>query len=209
MIYKNIIKSSLDIFVAVIGLIILSPLMVSIGLVLRFNLKGSPFFYQKRNGFMGKEFEVIKFRTMTNEKGPDGELLSNDKRLTKIGGLIRRTSLDELPQLINVLKGQMSIIGPRPLPLKYFHYFEGREKKRFEAKPGITGLAQVSGRNILEWGRRIELDVQYVEKICFTLDTKILLLTIKKVLKRDDNVVDPTVVMLDFDEYKKQKSRNA
>lgn len=209
MIYKHLFKNIIDLTGAAVGILLLSPVMLLINIILRIDLKGSPFFYQKRNGYKGREFAVVKFRTMTNEKGPDGELLPNDKRLTKIGGFIRRTSLDELPQLFNVLRGDMSIIGPRPLPLKYYPYFEGRERKRFDAKPGITGLAQVSGRNLLEWGKRIELDVKYVENISFSLDMKILLLTIKKVLKKDDNVVDPTAVMIDFDEYKKQKNNNA
>lgn len=206
MLYKNLIKPSIDIFAAALAIIILSPVMLVLGILLAINLKGTPFFTQERNGKKGKVFKVIKFRTMSNKRDSEGKLLPNNQRLTKFGGMVRKTSLDELPQFLNVLKGDMSFIGPRPLPTHYYPYFEGEELKRFWVKPGISGLAQISGRNLLNWDKRIAKDIEYVENLSLLLDLKILWGTIIKVIKKDNLVVDPTSVMMDFDVYKKMKN---
>lgn len=150
---------------------------------------GKPFFFQKRPGLNERIFEIIKFKTMNDKRDKDGKLLPDAKRLTKIGSFVRKTSLDEIPQLINVLKGDMSLIGPRPLLTKYLPYYTEREKLRHTVRPGITGLAQINGRNNISWDDKLEMDAQYVEKISFTNDLKILLKTIQNVISQKDIVV--------------------
>lgn len=204
----SIVKRLVDFLISLGVVVLFSPIYMIIGSALAWDFKGNPFFTQKRNGFRGKEFRVVKFRTMTNERDLDGELLPNKDRLTKLGRFIRRTSLDELPQLFNILSGDMSFIGPRPLPIHYYPFFEGRELERFNVRPGISGLAQVNGRNHLQWDKRIELDVEYVRNYGFLQDLKILRKTIIKVLKSEDIAVDPTQVMVDFDVYKKSIKHN-
>lgn len=157
--------------------------MVTIGLYLV--NQGKPFFFQARPGKNGKVFKIIKFKTMNDLKDQNGNLLSDELRLTKIGTFVRKTSLDEMPQLINVLKGDMSLIGPRPLLTQYLHLYNDFQNRRHEVKPGITGWAQVNGRNAISWDKKFELDVWYVDNISFVVDIKILFLTIIKVLKSD------------------------
>lgn len=164
----------------------------------------SLFSFKKGPGKDEKIFKVIKFKTMNDKTDSEGKLLSDGERLTKIGSFVRKTSLDELPQLFNVLFGQMSFIGPRPLLVRYLPFYTEKEKKRHNIRPGITGLAQISGRNLLGWDKRIALDVKYVEQLSFRMDMKIVITTIKNVLTSKDVVVDSTSVMLALDEERKQ-----
>ena len=161
--YKNFFKPTLDFLVAFIGLLVLSPIFLLVMLGLTIANNGKPFFFQKRPGKNEKIFSIIKFKTMNDKKDDHGELLPMGQRITKIGGFIRKTSLDELPQLINVLKGDMSLIGPRPLLIEYLPMYTTRQKKRHLIKPGITGWAQVNGRNLVSWKEKFEMDVWYVE----------------------------------------------
>lgn len=163
----------------------MSPLILVIGLLIRYNLGTPIFFYQERPGLNGKIFKIFKFRTMRDETNAQGEILPDEQRMTSLGRFLRSTSLDELPQLWNVLIGQMSIVGPRPLLVEYLPLYNAEQKRRHEAKPGITGLAQVSGRNALKWEDKFKLDVWYVDNQTFWLDIKILCLTLKKVVVRD------------------------
>jgi lipopolysaccharide/colanic/teichoic acid biosynthesis glycosyltransferase len=183
--YKLIFKLWIDLIVALIGLLLLSPifLLITIGLIL-IN-QGNPFFIQTRPGRNGKLFKIIKFKTMNDKKDSDGNLLSDKKRLTKIGKFVRKTSLDEIPQLLNVLKGEMSLIGPRPLLPEYLSLYNESQKRRHEVLPGITGWAQVNGRNAISWEKKFEHDVYYVDNLSFLLDCKIVYLTIKKVINRE------------------------
>ncbi|PTX42634.1 lipopolysaccharide/colanic/teichoic acid biosynthesis glycosyltransferase [Christiangramia gaetbulicola] len=180
--YKSIIKPLLDFLVALIGLIFLSPLLIIFTILLSMVNGGKPFFFQKRPGKRGRSFQIVKFRTMTDERDEDGNLLPDASRLTSVGQFVRKTSIDEIPQLINVVKGDMSIVGPRPLLPEYLELYSERQKKRHEVKPGITGWAQVNGRNAISWTQKFEYDVWYVENLSFSLDLKILFKTIKKVL---------------------------
>lgn len=180
--YQKLFKIFFDFFAALLGLVILSPifLMVTFGLFIANN--GKPFFFQKRPGKGEKIYKIIKFKTMTDKKDAQGALLPDTERLTTIGKFVRKTSLDELPQLINVLKGNMSLVGPRPLLPEYLPLYNSEQKKRHNVKPGITGWAQVNGRNTISWEQKFEYDVWYVKHISFWLDLKILFLTIKKVI---------------------------
>ncbi|QNU29593.1 sugar transferase [Geobacillus sp. 46C-IIa] len=193
-------KRSFDFIVSLIALAVLSPIMAVTAILVRWKLGSPVLFKQQRPGLHGKPFYLYKFRTMTDERDENGELLPDHLRLTQFGQFLRKFSLDELPQLYNILKGDMSFVGPRPLLMKYFPYYTDREKKRHNVRPGITGLAQVSGRNNLGWDERLELDVKYVENYSFWLDLKIIFLTIKKVLKSEDVVIDPRSTMKDLDE---------
>lgn len=180
--YKRIIKPVLDFIVALAGLLILSPLLILFTLLLFIVNKGKPFFFQDRPGKHGVNFKIIKFRTMTDARDKKGNLLPDSSRLTFIGKIVRKTSIDEIPQLINVVKGEMSIIGPRPLLPQYLKLYSRRQSKRHDVRPGITGWAQVNGRNAISWTQKLEYDVWYVENLSFGLDLKILFRTIKKVL---------------------------
>ena len=180
--YRHFIKPVLDFFIAFTALLVLSPLLIPITLLLALANDGKPFFFQKRPGRNEKIFNIIKFKTMTDERDPDGNLLPDADRLTGIGKFVRKTSIDEIPQLLNVLKGDMSIIGPRPLLPQYLSLYTERQQRRHEVKPGITGWAQVNGRNAISWTKKFEYDVWYVENQSFGLDLKILFKTIKKVL---------------------------
>lgn len=184
-IYKNFFKRLADFLASVIGLIVLGPIFVLCIIGLFFANQGKPFFYQSRPGKQGKVFRIIKFKTMNDKKDQNGKLLSDAERLTKIGAFVRKTSLDEIPQLINVLKGDMSLIGPRPLLVSYLHLYSDFQNRRHEVKPGITGWAQVNGRNAISWDKKFELDVFYVDNQSFVLDFKILLMTIQKVVKSE------------------------
>lgn len=200
--YRNIIKPVLDFLTALIAFIVLSPIFVVVTVGLWFANGGKPFFYQLRPGKGERIFKIIKFKTMNDRRDANGQLLPDAERLTKIGTFVRKTSLDEIPQLLNVLKGDMSLIGPRPLLVKYLPYYSKREQLRHTVRPGITGLAQVNGRNKLNWDDRLELDAQYVENLSFLLDIKILFRTIVNVLLRKDIAVG----YIDLDDYRKNRN---
>ena len=180
--YKTTIKPFLDFLAALIGLILLSPILVIVTLLLAIANKGKPFFFQTRPGENERLFSIIKFKTMNDKKDKKGNLLPDAERLTAVGSFVRKTSLDEIPQLLNVLKGDMSLVGPRPLLPEYLPLYTLEQKRRHEVKPGITGWAQVNGRNALSWSDKFKRDVEYVEQQSFVLDCKILFLTLKKVL---------------------------
>ena len=185
--YKHFWKRVIDFTLSLLALAILWPILLIIAIWLHFANKGAgAFFFQERPGKDGKIFRVIKFKTMTDERDSKGDLLSDAARLTKVGKLVRSTSLDELPQLINVLKGDMALIGPRPLLIQYLPLYNKEQARRHEVRPGITGWAQVNGRNAISWARKFELDVWYVDNISFVIDLKVIVLTIKKVLFRED-----------------------
>lgn len=200
--YKKIIKPAIDFLIALIVFILLSPIFVVVTVGLWFANGGKPFFYQLRPGKGERIFKIIKFKTMNDRRDANGQLLPDAERLTKIGTFVRKTSLDEIPQLLNVLKGDMSLIGPRPLLVKYLPYYSKREQLRHTVRPGITGLAQVNGRNKLNWDDRLELDAQYVENLSFLLDIKILFRTIVNVLLRKDIAVG----YIDLDDYRKNRN---
>lgn len=183
--YKIHIKSITDFCISLLLLIVASPILILITLLLFFSNKGKPFFFQLRPGKNDKIFKIIKFKTMNDKKESEGNLLSDAKRLTKVGAFVRKTSLDEIPQLINVIKGDMSLIGPRPLLPEYLPLYNDFQKRRHEVKPGITGWAQVNGRNLISWQQKFDYDIWYVDNISFLLDCKIVFLTIKKVFKRE------------------------
>lgn len=185
MFYRNIFKPIVDAILALIFLLILSPIFLSIFLILFFSNKGKPFFYQPRPGKDEKIFNVIKLKTMNDNTDAEGKLLPDEKRLTPIGKFVRKTSLDEIPQLINVIKGDMSLIGPRPLLVKYLPLYSDFQKRRHDVRPGITGWAQVNGRNALSWQQKFKLDVWYVDNISLILDIKIFFRTFKKVFKSE------------------------
>lgn len=202
--YKKYFKRPLDFLGALFLLLILSPLLLVVTVWLHFANKGAgAFFLQERPGKDAKIFNVIKFKSMTDERGPDGNLLPNAQRLTKIGRFLRSTSIDELPQLINVLKGDMSFIGPRPLLIRYLPYYTKREKLRHSVRPGITGWAQINGRNNITWDHKLECDAFYVEHISFFFDIKILFLTIYKVFKREGAIADKAEHYLDVERKSK------
>lgn len=183
--YPYLLKRILDLLLSAVGLIFLSPIFLIVTFGLFFANDGKPFFFQLRPGKNGKIFRIIKFKTMTDKKDLDGNLLSDGERLTKMGTFVRRTSLDEIPQLLNVIKGDMSLIGPRPLLVQYLNLYSSKQNRRHEVKPGITGWAQVNGRNAISWDKKFELDVWYVDNLSFGLDFKILLKTIQKVIKSE------------------------
>lgn len=184
--YKNFFKRLLDFFISLIGFIFISPIFIIVWVWLAFANKGAgAFFFQERPGKDEKIFKVIKFKTMTDERDAMGILLPDSERLTKVGRFVRKTSIDELPQLWNVLKGDMSLIGPRPLRTYYLPLYNKTQKRRHDVRPGITGWAQVNGRNAISWTKKFEHDVYYVDNISFVFDLKILFLTIKKVFARD------------------------
>lgn len=184
--YKNCIKRILDFCIAFVALLILSPILLVITIFLHFANKGAgAFFTQERPGKDAKIFKVVKYKTMTDERDADGKLLPDAQRLTKIGKIVRSLSIDELPQLFNVLKGDMSFVGPRPLLVKYLPLYSKEQMRRHEVRPGITGWAQINGRNTITHTKKFEYDVWYVDNISFWLDVKILFLTIKKVFVRE------------------------
>jgi undecaprenyl phosphate N,N'-diacetylbacillosamine 1-phosphate transferase len=183
--YRFFIKRLIDIIVSFIVLMVFSPVMLIIIILLFFANKGNPFFSQMRPGLNERIFRLVKFKTMNDSVDSSGKLLPDNKRLTTVGKFLRQTSLDELPQLINVLKGDMSLIGPRPLLVRYLDLYDSFQKRRHEVKPGITGWAQVNGRNAISWDKRFEFDVWYVENLSFLIDMKILYMTFIKVIRRD------------------------
>lgn len=192
MIYARYIKRILDIVLSLSAIIILSPILLILYILVRVKLGSPVLFRQERPGKDEKIFTLCKFRTMTDEKDADGNLLPDNVRLTKFGRFLRATSLDELPELLNILKGDMSIIGPRPLLVSYLPYYTEREKKRHSIRPGLTGLAQVSGRNFIDWDKRLEKDIEYVEHLSFKMDITVLKLTVQTVLGHQDEVAEDT-----------------
>lgn len=185
--YKNCIKRILDFVIVLIVLLLIWPFLLVITiLLLVFNEGAGAFFLQERPGYKGKPFKIIKFKTMNEKKSPDGNLLPDVKRITKFGSFVRKTSIDELPQLFNVLKGDMAIIGPRPLLMQYLPLYSAEQSRRHDVRPGITGWAQCHGRNNLSWTKKFELDVWYVDHISFKVDCEIVWTTAIKILKRAD-----------------------
>lgn len=185
--YKNYLKRVIDFVIVLIALIIIWPLLAILATWLHFANKGAgAFFYHERPGKDGKLFKVIKFKSMTDERDADGNLLPNEQRITKVGKFIRKTSLDELPQLFNVLKGDMSLIGPRPLVVRYLELYTPEQSRRHEVRPGITGWAQCHGRNSISWTEKFKLDVWYVDHCSLWVDIQVLFITIKNVLLRKD-----------------------
>ena len=202
--YKHFFKRVFDFCISLVALLLIGWVLIIIAIWLHFANKGAgAFFFQDRPGKNGKIFTVIKFKTMTDERDADGKLLPDAQRLTNVGRLVRSTSIDELPQLINVLKGDMALIGPRPLLVKYLPYYSDREQLRHTVRPGITGWAQVHGRNHVLWEERFEYDAYYVEHLSLSLDLRIIFTTIKNVLQRKDIEVAPN--LMDFDEYRRQQ----
>lgn len=185
MTYRKLIKPLFDFTCSLLGLLVLSPIFLLVWLSLIIANSGKPFFYQRRPGKGGRIFTIVKFRTMNDKRDADGDLLPDTERLTKVGSFVRKTSLDEIPQLINVLKGDMSLVGPRPLLVEYLPLYNEVQARRHEVRPGITGWAQVNGRNAISWQQKFEYDVWYVKNLSFFLDLKILFLTIKKVVLRE------------------------
>lgn len=202
--YKNLLKPIIDFVFGLLGLLMVSPILLIITLFLCLSNNCRPFFFQTRPGKNGKLFRILKFKTMTDEKGEDGKLLPDEKRLTKIGKIIRLTSLDELPQLLNVIKGDMSFIGPRPLLPEYLPYYTQEESIRHNVKPGITGLAQVLGRNNLPWNDRLKLDVKYVKNISFKEDIYIFQKTVRNVVMRKDVIVVPGINAKRLDDERRE-----
>lgn len=202
MMYERYIKRIIDFIIVFCVLLVIWPfLLIIIVLLLLFNEGTSAFFTQERPGYKGKIFKIIKFKTMTDECDADGQLLPDADRLTKVGRFVRSTSIDELPQLINVLKGDMALIGPRPLLPQYLPLYSKEQMRRHEVRPGITGWAQVNGRNAISWTKKFELDVWYVDHISFFLDLKIIFLTMKKVFLRDGINSENDATMEDFNGY--------
>lgn len=201
--YAKYIKRILDFILSLCAIIVLSPLLLVLTVLGAIMMKGNPFFAQERPGWHEKIFKLIKFRTMTNEKDVEGNLLPDEKRLNGYGKFLRSTSLDELPELFNILLGQMAIIGPRPLLVEYLPYYSDAERHRHDVRPGLTGLAQVSGRNNLDWDKRFATDIEYVNRITFLNDLKIFLKTIKKVLFHDDVLEDTSNGETNFAEERK------
>lgn len=183
--YAKYIKRMLDFILSLIALIVLSPLMLIIGLLVRIKLGKPIIFKQKRPGKDEKIFTLYKFRTMTDEKDQNGNLLPDAKRLTKFGKTLRSTSLDELPELWNILKGEMAIVGPRPLLVEYLPLYNEKQKHRHDVRPGLTGLAQISGRNTIDWEEKFEEDIEYIQNVNFVTDCKIVFKTVSKVLKKE------------------------
>lgn len=196
--YKNFIKRWIDVVLSLIALVVLSPVIFIVSILVRKRLGKPIIFKQKRPGKNEKIFEMYKFRTMTDKKDVKGNLLPDEKRLTAFGKKLRSTSLDELPELINILKGDMSIVGPRPLLVKYLPLYNKRQKRRHEVRPGFTGLAQVNGRNSISWEEKFEWDVKYVEHITFMGDLKIILKTVLTVLRHEGINSGTSVTMEEF-----------
>lgn len=196
--YARVIKRVLDFIISLCGIIILSPLFLILIIVGAVKMKGNPFFTQARPGYKEKIFKLVKFRTMTNEKDENGNLLPDEKRLIPYGKFLRSTSLDEIPELFNILKGDMAIIGPRPLLVRYLDRYSEEQHHRHDVRPGLTGYAQAHGRNALSWEDRFEMDLWYVKNISFATDIKIIIDTVKAVLKKDGINSENSATMEEF-----------
>ncbi len=201
--YKNGVKRILDMALSLCGIIVFSPVYLVLWVLIRCKLGKPVLFTQERPGKKEKIFKLYKFRSMTDERDENGQLLPDEVRLTRFGKLLRSTSLDELPELFNILKGDMSLIGPRPLLVKYLPYYTEEERHRHDVRPGLTGLAQVNGRNALGWEDRFAYDLEYVEKCSLLMDLKILGMTVGKVLKRTGTLSGADQTVADFDVYRK------
>lgn len=197
-VYEKYIKRALDFLLSLTALLILSPVLLILTVLGAWKMKGNPFFTQQRPGKDEKIFKLIKFRSMTCEKDREGNLLPDEQRLTKYGKLLRSTSLDELPELINILKGDMSIVGPRPLLVKYLPLYNEEQKHRHDVRPGLTGWAQANGRNAITWEEKFRLDVWYVRNISFSVDVKTVFLTVKKVFAREGISSESAATMEEF-----------
>lgn len=205
--YKHFFKRVFDFIIALTALLLIGWFLIIIAIWLHFANKGAgAFFFQERPGKDGKIFKVIKFKSMTDERDVEGNLLPDPQRLTKAGRFVRSTSIDEMPQLFNVLKGDMAFIGPRPLLVRYLPYYTEREQLRHTVRPGITGWAQIHGRNLISWDDKLEYDAYYAEHVSLWLDIKIFVLTIEKVLKREGAVADKKENYLDIERKNKQNS---
>lgn len=204
--YRKYIKRLLDIVISLTALIVLSPVLLIVAILVRCKLGSPVIFHQQRPGYNEEIFKLCKFRTMTDERDENGELLPDEIRLTRFGKLLRSTSLDELPELLNILKGDMSLIGPRPLLVRYLPYYTDEERKRHNVRPGLTGLAQVNGRNALGWEERFAYDIEYVENLTFGMDVKIIGMTIGKVLKRSGTLSGADQTVADFDVYRREQA---
>ena len=198
--YRNCFKRLFDCFLSGLALVVLSPVILVVALLVKAKLGAPVIFKQQRPGRCEKFFELYKFRTMSDERNSNGELLPDEERLTKFGRMLRTTSLDELPELVNIFKGDMAIVGPRPLLVRYLPFYKPEERVRHSVRPGLTGLAQINGRNNLSWDERISLDVQYVKTITFVGDIKIIVKTVGKVLTRSDIASGEQLIMQDLDE---------
>ena len=204
-IYAKYIKRAMDFFLSFCAITVLSPLLIILTVVGAIAMKGNPFFTQLRPGKNEKIFKLIKFRTMTCEKDKDGNLLPDDKRLTKYGKFLRSTSLDELPGLINILNGNMAVIGPRPQLVRDMVFMTERQRMRHKVRPGLSGLAQISGRNAINWENKLEYDIEYIQNITFLGDWKIIFFTIKKVFERADISADGMETAEDLGDYLLEK----
>lgn len=202
--YKSFFKRIADLLFSLFGFLVLLPFFMPICVLLFFLNRGNPFFTQPRPGLNEKVFRLIKLKSMDDKRDEEGNLLPDEERLTKVGEFLRKTSLDELPQLINVIMGDMSFVGPRPLRVHYLPYYTEREALRHTVRPGITGLAQVSGRNAVDWDEKLELDARYVEQLSFLFDLKILLKTARKVFKSSEVILDDTN-MVSFDNHRSRQ----
>lgn len=209
--YAKFFKRVIDFVLSLTALVLLSPVMLVLTVAGAIAMSGNPFFTQKRPGRIdpktGKEkiFKLVKFRSMNNKKDKDGNLLPDDARLSRYGRILRSTSLDELPELWNILKGDMAIVGPRPLAVQYLDYYTENERRRHSVLPGLTGLAQANGRNSLTWEEKFAYDLEYVENLSFLLDVKILIKTVQTVLMREDIGTRGEATLMDFDAYRKQQ----
>ena len=196
--YRSLFKRVFDFILSLTAIIILSPVLLLLTVIGAFLMGGNPFFTQERPGKDGKIFKLVKFRSMNNKRDERGELLPDEKRLTYYGKFLRNTSLDELPELINILKGDMAIVGPRPLLVRYLTRYNKTQARRHEVRPGLTGLAQVNGRNAISWEEKFRYDVEYVDNLSLMLDIKIILMTVLKVVKRDGISSENSATMEEF-----------
>ncbi len=203
--YRNGVKRFLDFMLSLMGIIVLSPILLILWILVRVKLGSPVLFHQERPGRNEKIFKLYKFRSMTDERDEQGNLLPDEVRLTKFGKVLRSTSLEELPELFNILKGDMSLIGPRPLLVRYLPYYTDEERHRHDVRPGLTGLAQVNGRNALGWEDRFRYDLYYVEHLSFLMDLKIIGMTAGKVLKRSGTLSGADQTVADFDVYRREQ----
>lgn len=204
--YPRYIKRVLDIIISFTALVILSPVLLIVAVLVRVKLGSPVIFHQERPGYRERIFKLCKFRSMTDGRDENGVLLPDEARLTRFGKALRATSLDELPELWNILKGDMSLIGPRPLLVSYLPYYTDEERRRHDVRPGLTGLAQVNGRNALGWEERFGYDLEYVERVSLRMDLKIIIMTISKVLKHSGTLSGADQIVADFDEYRKNSN---
>ena len=205
--YARFFKRLIGFCLSLIAIVLLSPVLVVLTIIGAIEMKGNPFFTQERPGYHEKIFKLVKFRTMTNEKDKNGKLLPDEKRLIPYGKFLRSTSLDELPELINILKGDMAIVGPRPLLVKYLPWYTEEQRKRHNVRPGLTGYAQAHGRNAVSWDDKFAMDIWYTEHVSFKTDVGIIFTTVKSVLKREGISSETSVTMEDFRDYCKSIGR--